>query len=272
MERRNDIERKKEQEAELLERLGESFDENEKKTENPTFNCEICSENCVSGLDLLRHYARTHLANKMKDKFSHLTDRGVCKLCKESIDDDNELFAHIGADHLKLNLIMKDNGLNPVLIEESKVKSEARMKTDDFKDEEISNGKTLEALQKKLGEVKKQMSDSCEENLLVHSIAEFKDLAECKSDTEEDPKLDPKEKNKQSSRKKKKRGRPKKVTEKVQPPRRSSRHKSVSEERTSKVVDVAKYSNLRQRKEVRPSCHKCGQWEVESNNRVYPCR
>ena len=60
--------------------------------------------------------------------------------------------------------------------------------------------------------------------------------------------------------------------EKVQPPRRSSRHKSVSEEKTSRVVDVVKFSNLRQRKEVRPSCHKCGQWEVESHNRVYPCR
>ena len=276
LERRKDLEAKKEQEAELSERLEESLDETETREENSTFSCEICTDAFDSGLDLLRHYARSHLTNKMKDKFSHLTDKQMCKLCKESFDDETELFVHIGADHSKINLIMKENGLNPVTIEEKGAAegqaSSVAMKTDDL----VNSGpddKTLEALEKKLEEVKKQMSDSCEENLLVHSMAEFKDLAECRSDSEEDVKVGKKAVKKTSRGRKKKRGRPKKEEAEAPPQlRRSSRRKSGSDVTTSKVVDVTKESNLKERKEARPSCHKCGQWELSSNNRVYPCR
>ena len=169
---------------------------------------------------------------------------------------------------------MKENGLNPVIINETEeAKAKSQVQIEDSKKPETDE-KTLEALEKKLEEVKKQMSDSSEENLLVHSMAEFKDLAECRSDSEEDIK-DAKKKERKSFRgRKKKRGRPKKVEEMlVEPLRRSSRCKSgLDAPSTSKVVDVTNESNLRERKEARPSCHKCGQWELTSNNRVYPCR
>lgn len=275
LERRKDIDAKKEQEAELSERVEGSLNEVEAKTENSTFTCEICSATLDSGLELLRHYAKSHLANKMKDKFSHLTDKQMCKLCKESFDDDSELFGHIGADHLKINLIMKENGLNPVIIEEKDEKSQASSlvsTNDDLKKSEPDDN-ALEALEKKLEEVKKQMSDSCDENLLVHSMAEFKDLAECRSDSEEDVKVGNKAEKKIPRGRKKKRGRPKKKEAEETPLlRRSTRCKSGSDVQPSKVVDVTKESNLRERKEARPSCHKCGQWELTSNNRVYPCR
>ena len=274
LERRKEIESKKEHEAELSQRLESGMDEIETTAIKSTFVCEICSETFDSGLELMRHYARSHLLNKLKERFSHLTDKLMCKLCKKSFEDETELFVHIGADHLKLNLIMKENGLNPVIINETEeAKAHSQVQIEDSKKPETDE-KTLEALEKKLEEVKKQMSDSSEENLLVHSMAEFKDLAECRSDSEEDIK-DAKKKERKSFRgRKKKRGRHKKVEEvQVEPLRRSSRCKSgLDAPSTSKVVDVTNESNLRERKEARPSCHKCGQWELTSNNRVYPCR
>ena len=272
MERQKDIESKKEQEAELSERLEGSLDETDTKEEKSII-CEICSERFESGLELLRHYARSHLANKMKDKFSHLTNKLNCKLCKEAFEEETDLFVHIGADHKKINLIMKENGLKPVEIKETaKSQNAAAVMIDELKNSETETD-TLEALEMKLQEVKKQMSDSCEENLLVHSMAEINDLAECQSDSEEEIKVAKKEDKKTSrGKRKKKRGRPRKEEPESLPLRRSSRHKSGSDIAASKVVDVTKETNQRERKEARPSCHKCGQWEMMNTNRVYPCR
>ena len=271
IERRKEIESKKEQDVELSQRLESGKDEIETTSIKSTFICEICSETFKSGLELMRHYARSHLLNKLKERFIHLTDKLLCKLCKKSFEDETELFVHIGADHLKLNLIMKENGLNPVIINETEATGYSQEHIEDIKKPETDE-KTLEALEKKLEQVKKQMSDSSEENLLVHSMAEFKDLAECRSDSEEDIKVGKKKERKSSKGRQKKRGRPKKEQEEVEPLRRSSRCKSVLDLNTSKVVVVTNESNLRERKEARPSCHKCGQWELTSNNRVYPCR
>ena len=292
LERRKMLELKKQEEQDLKDQI-KNLEEVEKSlpavneiNEN-NFKCEVCSEDFDFGVDLMKHYAKTHLACKMKEKFGHLVSGDICKVCKESIDDEAEMFVHIAVMHDKLNLILKENGLKMIEPTKSKGTTETKESKVSSRVESIEDdsSKTLEALEQKLKDVQKQMSNSVESNLQVYTMADIKDIAEglSQSDDEDFETVTKKSftKKGKSKKSKKRKGR----TKKSESPeivrksprsdvslRRSSRHVPGTLKTDSpKIVDV-KDSNVKERQESRLSCHKCGQWEMESNNRVYPCK
>merc|ERR1712098_997640 len=188
IERRKNLEAKQKEEMDLKEQI-KILEESEKKVTVPdpsAFKCEVCSEDYDIGVDLLKHYARTHLACKMKEKFDHLVDKDTCKLCNDVIDDEVEMFVHIATAHDKINLVLKENGLKT--IEDTKETKTVVKEPDDevmntnVKEEDSS--KTLKALEQKLKDVQKQMS--VETNLNVYALADMKDIADglTESDTE----------------------------------------------------------------------------------------
>ena len=127
------------------------------------------------------------------------------------------------------------------------------------------------------------MSNSVESNLQVYTMADIKDIAEglSQSDNEDEgggKKVSSTRKSK-SKKSKKRKGKSKspeiarKSPRQDAPLRRSSRHvPGTLKPDLPKIVDVSKESKVKERQESRLSCHKCGQWEMETNNRVYPCK
>lgn len=280
--RKKMMEVKKQEEIELKEQIANLEAENIGKTAedfepNTCFSCEVCSEEYNDGLDLLKHYARTHLACKMREKFSHLVDKSTCKLCKTDIENEAEMYVHIATDHDKINTVLKENGLKTIEMKVDHPKP-ASVTPNNEKDRDCENNQpTLKDLEEKLKAVQKQMSDSVQANIEIHTMADIADIAAGFDDHEDTNENVPVKEKKRDKKKKKKRGRPKKETWSSSPPaeklRRSSRRSShVSEHvQSSKVTDVTRDSKVKERVETRVSCVRCGQWEMEPSNKVVTC-
>ena len=272
LERRKMLEVKKQEEQDLKDQI-KSLEELEKSepviNETLSYKCEVCSEDFELGVDLQKHYARTHLACKMKEKFGHLTSEGTCKVCKESIDDEEEMNVHIAVVHDKINLVLKENGLKMIEPDkdnktpEKKYSSEISTKSE--VNEEVSS-KTLKALEQKLKDVQRQMSNSVESNLQVYTLADIKDIAEglSQSDNEDGGKKISSSRKSKGKKSKKRKGKSKspdierKSPRHDVPLRRSSRHvPGTLKPDLPKIVDVSKDSKVKERQESRLSCHKC---------------
>ena len=272
LERRKMLEAKKQEELDLLDQI-KKLEEREKNQsevdteDDEVIKCEVCSEEFGAGPALMSHYAATHLAEKMKEKFSHLVDKLVCKLCKEPLDEDTK-FVHIAVTHNKINGVLMENDLKPIGAVKS-ASEETNQEPAKPHEVKIDDTKTLELLEKKLKDVQKQMSNSDNANLQVYALADIKDIAEdhleLNDDDDEESKSDvegPKHKSKKSKGKK----------AKVKASRRSTRSSVNKDVLPGKIVDVTKESKVKERLESRMSCYKCGKWEVDSSNRVFPCK
>ena len=243
---RKEVIRRREDEKKSNSRLNEC--EEEESVERPcdeSYNCSVCPEEFVSGTELQAHYARTHLAVKLRDKFSHLTRARRCKLCKEEFTDETEVFVHLATSHDKINVILKENDLPVVAINNPNVEHETERDGNSpvGSNEKSEDEGKLEELELKIKQVEAQMSSSVKANLDVYALADMKDIEEGKV-------------TRQSSKKKMK----KKKKKKGKPSNKSEGQKSGPEP----VVREAR------RLESRVSCHRCGGW-TEEDNLVFSC-
>ena len=211
--------------------------------------CSVCPEEFTSASQLQAHYARTHLACQMKEKFSHLAKGSQCKLCKEVLAEESEVFVHLAVRHDKINFILRENNLPTV--DRDRVKGSEEAEREEERDPHSPPNKShdetdLEALEKKIREVQGQMSSSVKANLEVYALADMKDLEEGKiSEDVKDVEVVEKSEKK---RKRKGRGRP----------RKESEIKSRSVDET--VAPVTEKEMTVGRRDSRQSCRRCGGW------------
>ena len=287
LERRKMLEAKKQEELDLLDQIKKLEEKEKNQSEVDTeddevLKCEVCSEEFGAGPALMSHYAATHLAEKMKEKFSHLVDKLVCKLCKEPLDEDTK-FVHIAVTHNKINGVLMENDLKPIgaVKSASEETNPVNQESATSNEGKIDDTKTLQLLEKKLKDVQKQMSNSDNANLQVYALADIKDIAEDHLELNDDGNEEsnsevvcPKHKTSKKSKAKKKNEKwsVNKKDAEVKASRRSTRSRSNKDMLLGKIVDVTKESKVKERLESRMSCYKCGKWEVESSNRVYPCK
>ena len=260
---RKEVVRRREREHQRSDVLTSSTPECEDTEAADLYKCEVCPYEADSGAELQTHYARTHLAVKLREKFAHLARGSECKLCKQVLSDETEALVHIATSHDKINMILKENDLSTISVNQQSEKEDAGKEENCMERENQDEG-NLEALELKIKQVQGQMSSSVRANLEVYALADMKDMEDGKVMTTEDVSVSAPGQNTQKMKKKKgrRRGRASEKSESKSNLRRSHRKAS--------MVKVGE--EVKERRESRMSCQQCGQFCVEEDsNLVFPC-
>ena len=120
LERQKSLAEKKEAEnniadaIEVMEKENISEAEGTTTEESSNFLCEVCNQNLECRSKLMAHHSSTHMAVHLRTKFAHLVDKLQCKVCKFEAKDETEIWVHVGADHDKVNSVLKENGLRTI--------------------------------------------------------------------------------------------------------------------------------------------------------------
>lgn len=112
----------------LIERLKEDVIQVAAKN----YDCQICNVVAKTRLQLLEHYSALHLTRQIQEKFGHLVNGTICKLCSfdskpspvdedenEASDQEQEvdeslIWIHLGTIHDKTNIVLREAGLKEV--------------------------------------------------------------------------------------------------------------------------------------------------------------
>eukprot|EP00092_Neocalanus_flemingeri_P026456 GFUD01028677.1.p1 GENE.GFUD01028677.1~~GFUD01028677.1.p1 ORF type:complete len:596 (+),score=137.08 GFUD01028677.1:54-1841(+) len=78
--------------------------------------CLVCNKKSRNLSFLWQHYCKSHFMKQLKtdcDQFVNSQEL-KCEICKEVMENKQDLYMHIGINHEKLNLILQKNGLSPL--------------------------------------------------------------------------------------------------------------------------------------------------------------
>jgi len=77
---------------------------------NPTkYDCEKCQKGFTSMI-LLRHHYCNHFQKILNKRYAHLCSENKCLECSKTFSNLGRFLLHIGAEHDKINEILKDRG------------------------------------------------------------------------------------------------------------------------------------------------------------------
>ena len=175
MERQKSIVEKKQAEnnigdaIEVMEKESAMEQDSTPEDEMVNFSCEVCAQNFECRSNLMAHHSSTHMAMHLRSKFSHLVDTLRCKVCKFEAKDENGIWVHIGADHDKVNSVLKENGLKT--IEEVTVQEKPNENMPPPADNQgilqkltDSEEEVIKKLEDKIDQLKSQMSEDSGNN------------------------------------------------------------------------------------------------------------
>jgi len=143
---------------------------------NTDYKCEICMIEFGTKTVLMEHYSGGHMAVRLKEKFKHLVENGQCKICKFKSEEENLLWIHIGTFHEKVNSVLKENKLNPIgetvkNCNDEKTNPEISINVRDTPNIQTEDSAALKKLEKKIEELKYQMSEDETENQLMSDMS-----------------------------------------------------------------------------------------------------